>query len=236
LGLQSPYSAVEILEAIKTTIAANGSGSSYVRPILFGRTDYLCLAPKRQAASLAILATRFSFRLFSLKMKRPMALGVFEDLINPFSGAYASLKASGRYLINSIAKRHAALSGYDDAVLLDRRGDVTETTSGNIFILKANEVVTPPAGNIVEGITRNTVIAFLHDMGIPVRERQIPKSELLASDAVFVTGTAAGIVGARSVHLRKLDRKPAFLRELQRRYLRLLEAQDVDSDRCLKDV
>lgn len=226
LGLSVKYSHNDIIMAIKDVITSNGWRSYYVRPLVYSQDNYLRLTRRNIPSILAVLIKPFNFQVFSIRMRIPISLLCFEGMSNPFKGKYASLKASGRYLINAVAKRHADLSGYDEAVLLDQNGHVSETTAANIFLIKDNKIYTPPLGNIIGGITRKTAIDILYAMGIMVGERDISKGELLGSDAIFITGTAAGIVAVRQICHRRLDVTHRILAELQNRYLNIISAKD----------
>ncbi len=226
MGFNLKYSNNEIIKIIENTIRFNSLSSYYIRPILFSETAYFKLLPGRSGARLAILLKPFHFRLFSLKMKIPVSLTCCDSIINPFSGDFSSLKVSGRYLINILAKRQARRSGFDDAVLFNCRGYVTETTSANIFILRKGKVQTPPLGNIIDGITRRTVIEILASMGISVIERGITKEEILDSDAIFTTGTATGIVPVKQIDKIKLNSSHILVREIQRRYIEIIKGSN----------
>lgn len=219
VGIDTRYTAEDVIGAIRTTVGYNGLNTYYIRPLLFREGDYLRLVHKRTPVRLAILLNSFHFRFFTLTMRRPIALTAFDGLINPFGGAFASLKVSGRYVINMLAKKHAVSLGFDDAVLFDSRGNTTETTSANVFVKRGNELLTPAVGNIIDGITRRTVIKILHQMGIQVREGVISRDELLSSDGMFITGSAAGIVPVARIGDRKFSTRIPWLPELQKRYL-----------------
>jgi len=89
-----------------------------------------------------------------------------------------------------LAKKEANNLGYNDAILFNLRGKVAETTSANIFMVKDNKVITPPLGNIIDGITRKTVIRLLLDMNVEVKQEDISKERFLNFGALFLTGTA----------------------------------------------
>ncbi len=226
LGLDIVYSKDDIIKAIKRVVKLNGLNSYYIRPILFSKDSYLKLLPSKRNTSLAILLKPFNLRLFSLKMKIPISLACFEGLINPFCGEYSSLKASGRYLISALAKKHASELGYDDVVLFGKDGNITETSTANIFILKNNEIKTPPLDNVLDGITRKTVIGILSKMSVRIKQEEITKKELLNSDAAFITGSAKGIVSIKKIEKKKLNSSHGIIKELQERYIKVITGSD----------
>ncbi len=109
-------------------------------------------------------------------------------------------KVCGQYVNSVLAKRAAAAAGYDEAILLDDDGNVAEATGENLFVVRGGALVTPPCSQpILEGITRDAVIALARDLGLAVREERFAKDSLLLADEVFLTGTAAEITPVREI-------------------------------------
>lgn len=118
-----------------------------------------------------------------------------EDRSLPLRG-----KISGAYITSSLAKTEAVESGFDEAILLNSQGKVSEATGMNIFAVRRGTIVTPGFDqDILEGITRDSVLTIARDLGIPVQERPIDKSELLIADEVFLSGTAAKITPVKRI-------------------------------------
>lgn len=109
-------------------------------------------------------------------------------------------KISGAYITSSLAKTEAVNSGFDEAILMNSQGKVSEASGMNIFIVRHGKIITPGFDqDILEGITRESVIKIAQDLGIEVIERPVDKSELLIADEVFLTGTAAKVVPVKQV-------------------------------------
>ena len=118
-----------------------------------------------------------------------------EDRSLPLRG-----KVSGAYITSSLAKTEAVDSGFDEAILMNSQGKVSEATGMNIFIVRNGQLITPGfEQDILEGITRSSVITIANDMGIPVVERPIDKSELFIADEIFLSGTAAKITPVKQI-------------------------------------
>lgn len=118
-----------------------------------------------------------------------------EDRSLPLRG-----KISGAYITSSLAKTEAVESGFDEAILLNSQGKVSEATGMNIFIVRRGTVIAPGFDqDILEGITRDSVLTIARDLGIPVQERPIDKSELLIADEVFLSGTAAKVTPVKRI-------------------------------------
>ena len=118
-----------------------------------------------------------------------------EDRSLPLRG-----KISGAYITSSLAKTEAVESGFDEAILMNSQGKVCEASGMNIFMVRNNKLVTPGFNqDILEGITRDSVITIARDMGIEVEERAIDKTELLIADEVFLSGTAAKVTPVKRI-------------------------------------
>lgn len=118
-----------------------------------------------------------------------------EDRSLPLRG-----KISGAYITSSLAKTEAVESGFDEAILMNSQGKVSEATGMNIFIVRNGQLITPGFDqDILEGITRDSVLTLAKDLGIPLVERPIDKSELLIADEVFLSGTAAKITPVKRI-------------------------------------
>lgn len=103
-------------------------------------------------------------------------------------------KMGGNYLNSILATQEAKRNGYDEAIMLDHLGNVSEAPGENIFVVRNGKVITPPSSSsALEGITRDSVIELVHDMGYECIEREIPRTELYLADEIFLTGTAAEI-------------------------------------------
>jgi len=138
-----------------------------------------------------------------------------------------------------LAKREAKLGGYDEAILLDANGFVSEGSGENIFIVKNGVVRTPPlAAAILAGITRDTTIQLLREQGIEVREDMIARDELYVADEVFLTGTAAEITPVRDIDHRKIGRGEAgpLTRRLQESFFSIVKGNDTKHDHWLTFV
>ena len=118
-----------------------------------------------------------------------------EDRSFPLRG-----KISGAYITSALAKTEAVESGFDEAILMNTQGKVCEATGMNIFMVRNGQLITPGLDqDILEGITRDSILQIAKDLGIPTQERSIDKSELLLADEVFLSGTAAKITPVKRI-------------------------------------
>ena len=151
----------------------------------------------------------------------------------------ARVKSSGSYINSALAKSEAMQNGFDEALFLDNRGFVCEGSAENIFIIRDKELITPPlAGNVLEGITRRTLIELAQDMGIPILERDIARGELYIAEEVFLCGTGAQIAWVSEVDHRQIrngDLGPVT-KKLRETFLRIVNGEDKNYDKWLRPV
>jgi branched-chain amino acid aminotransferase len=111
-------------------------------------------------------------------------------------------KISGNYPNSVLAKTESLRLGFDEAIMLDAQGMVAECTGENIFVVRKGRLFTPPPGAILEGITRDSIMTLARDLGHEVVEQPISRDQLYIADEVFVTGTAAEVIGLREIDFR----------------------------------
>lgn len=145
-----------------------------------------------------------------------------EDRSLPLRG-----KISGAYITSSLAKTEAVLSGFDEALLLNSRGKVSEASGMNLFLVRDGKLITPGVDqDILEGITRASVMELAKEMGIEVIERPVDKTELFIADEVFLTGTAAKITPIRQLESTTLGKERPVMNALRQRLIEITEGRD----------
>jgi branched-chain amino acid aminotransferase len=128
----------------------------------------------------------------------------------------AAAKATGQYLNSGLAKVEAVKSGYDEAIMLNLYGYVADATGENVFVVRDGMVITPPlSAGPLGGITRDSVMTIASDLGIPVIEAELVRTDLYTADEAFMTGTAAEVVPIRSVDDRDLGELGPITRKIQ---------------------
>ena len=149
-----------------------------------------------------------------------------EDRSLPLRG-----KISGAYITSSLAKTEASLSGFDEALLLNSRGKVSEASGMNLFIVRDGNLITPGVDqDILEGITRASVIELAKSMGLNVIERPVDKTELFIADEVFLTGTAAKITPIKQIESTKLVGDRTIMEKLKSKLIEITEGRSKDYD------
>jgi branched-chain amino acid aminotransferase len=138
-------------------------------------------------------------------------------------------KISGQYVNSFLANREAAMSGYEEAILLDTEGYVAEGSGENIFIVKGGVLQTPPLSSaVLAGITRDTVLRIAHDQGIPVKEEKFTRDTMYLADELFMTGTAAEVTPVREVDNRRIGRgEPGpVTKKIQEMFFRVVRGEE----------
>jgi branched-chain amino acid aminotransferase len=145
-----------------------------------------------------------------------------EDRSFPLRG-----KISGAYITSSLAKTEAVASGFDEAILMNSQGKVCEASGMNIFLVRDGQLITPGFDqDILEGITRDSVLAIARELGIPVVERAVDKSELFIADEVFLSGTAAKVTPIRQIENYKLPSDRPITEKLRYQLTAITENRD----------
>ncbi len=193
MGFEIPYGLEEIEQATRETVAAQGFADAYVRPVAWRGSEMMGVSAQDTKIHLAIAVWEWpsyfspEARLKGIKLatatwRRP----------SPETAPVHS-KAAGLYMICTLSKHAAEADGFDDALMLDWRGRVAETTGANIFLVIDGALHTPVPDCFLDGITRRAVMALATARGIAIHERIIMPDELARADEIFVTGTAAEV-------------------------------------------
>jgi branched-chain amino acid aminotransferase len=155
-----------------------------------------------------------------------------EDRSLPLRG-----KISGAYITSSLAKTEAVKSGFDEALLLNSRGKVSEASGMNLFIVRDGVLITPGVDqDILEGITRASILELAKEMEIPVLERAVDKSELVVADEVFLSGTAARVTPVRRIETTELSTQRPVMERLRERLTAITEGRDPQYDHWVTRV
>lgn len=214
----------EVLRALNTFLKTNRPNKPiYLRPFVY--TSDLGIAPR-------LHNIETDFLIYGLELGDYLSPeGVTcrfsswtrqEDRSLPLRG-----KISGAYITSSLAKTEAVMSGFDEALLLNSHGKISEASGMNLFIVRDNILITPGVDqDILEGITRASVIEIAKRSGIKVIERPVDKSELLISDEVFLTGTAAKITPIRRLETTELNNKRPVMELLRQKLTAITEGRD----------
>ena len=199
-----PFERDSIEQACLETLRRNHLAAGYLRPLVFVGDGEMGLNPGNNAIRVAIIAWAWGKYLGDEGVERGIRAKVSSFSRHFVNAKMTKGKTCGDYVNSILAKREALLDGYDEAILLDSQGLVSEASGENIFAVRDGVVATPPLYSVLGGITRATLIELARDKGIPVEERAITRDELYVADEVFLTGTAAEVTPVREIDHRQV--------------------------------
>ena len=202
--LEIPFSEKEIEAAILETLRQNHLEEGYIRPLVFIGEGEMGLNPGDNPIRTAIITWPWGKYLGEEGLERGIRAKVSSFSRHHVNAKMTKGKTCGDYVNSILAKREALLDGYDEAIMLDTQGLVSEASGENIFLVVGGTLHTPPLPTVLGGITRATVIEIARDKGIPVEERPITRDELYIADELFLTGTAAEVTPIREVDRRTI--------------------------------
>ena len=195
-----PYQQETLREATHELIRRNGLRSCYIRPLAF--RGYGEMGLYAQSAPIDVMIAVWSWGAYLGEESKRDGIRAHVSSWRSLSGEslIPHAKASGQYLNSILAKTESVRSGYDEAILLDDRGCVSEGSGENIFLVRDGTLITPGhTSAILDGITRRSVIQIAGDLGYGIEERDIARAELYLAEEVFLTGTAAELVPVREI-------------------------------------
>jgi branched-chain amino acid aminotransferase len=193
LDFQIPFTVAQIDEACKQTAARNGLENCYVRPLAWRGPEQMGVSAQATRTHVAVATWEWGSYYDPAQLRKGVRLTYAKYKRPSPETAPTSAKAAGLYMICTISKHAAEKDGFSDALMLDWRGYLAETTSANLFLIRDGVIHTPKPDCFLDGITRRSVIGLAKQMGFEVVERHIPADELGSFSEVFVTGTAAEI-------------------------------------------
>jgi branched-chain amino acid aminotransferase len=204
LGVRDfPYTVDDLRQAVFQTIRANNFKECYIRPLMYLKGPMgMNMDLSRPAVGIAAWEWGPYLGNEAKQTGVHMMVASFTRL-HP-NVAMTKAKISGNYVNSLMVKTLALRSGYDEAVILDPQGFVAECTGENIFMLRKGVLYTPPLNTVLEGITRDSVLILARDLDIPTEETMISRDQLYIAEEVFISGTAAELVGVKMIDFRKV--------------------------------
>jgi len=233
--MEIPYGRAELREACLDALRRNELADGYVRPLAFIGHGAMGLHPGSNPVRVAVIAWTWGRYLGEEGLTRGIHAKVSTFSRHQVNSKMTKGKTCGDYVNSILAKREALLDGYDEAIMLDPQGLVSEATGENIFVVRDDALHTPPLPTVLEGITRATVIELARDAGLDVVERPLTRDELYIADEIFLTGTAAEVTPVARVDHRRIgggERGPVTAR-LQQAFFDLVQGRTPKYDHWL---
>ena len=205
LMMPLPYSIDEMVQAVKDTVRSTGLPSCYVRPIAYYGYGEMGLNTLPCSVDMAIACWPWGAYLGDDSLTKGVRMKISSWARHDHNIMPPAAKTTGNYANSSLAKVEALKAGYDEALLLNRAGFVSEGTGENVFVARNGTLITPPlSAGALEGITQSTVIAIAHDLGFDVEFGNLSRSDVYIAEEMFVCGTAAEVSSVRSVDDREI--------------------------------
>ncbi len=226
--LSLPFSTADLVEATKELVKCNGVEECYIRPIVFSGYGEMGLNPSGCEIDAVIAIWPWGAYLgedgiqHGVRTKISSFRRLDHNIMPP------AAKASGNYPNSILAKLEAVKAGYDEAIMLNGHGYVTDGSGENVFVVRNGVVTTPPlhAGPL-DGITRDCIVTIARNLGYDVVEDNLVRTDLYSADEMFLTGTAAEVVPVSEIDDRKLGEPGPITKELQATFFASLRG-DVD--------
>jgi branched-chain amino acid aminotransferase len=202
LRMKIPFGFEQVAEAQREVVRANKLESCYIRPLTWIGSEKLGVSPKGNTIHLMIAAWAWGAYLGDEGLARGIRVKTSSYTRHHVNITMTQAKATSNYSNSILANMEATDDGYDEALLLDASGFVSEGAGENVFVVKNGTVYTPDlSAGALNGITRNTVFAICQDLGLKLVEKRITRDEIYIADEAFFTGTAAEVTP-----IRELDR------------------------------
>ncbi|HET6834459.1 MAG TPA: branched-chain amino acid transaminase [Acidimicrobiales bacterium] len=205
LMMPLPYSVDEMVRAVKDTVRSTGLPSCYVRPIAYYGYGEMGLNTLPCSVDVAVACWPWGAYLGDDALTKGVRMKISSWARHDHNIMPPAAKTTGNYVNSSLAKVEALKAGYDEALLLNRAGFVSECTGENVFVARHGKLISPPlSAGALEGITQSTVMAIARDLGFDVELGDLSRSDLYIAEEMFVCGTAAEVSSVLSVDDREL--------------------------------
>ncbi|MFY7955764.1 MAG: branched-chain amino acid transaminase, partial [Burkholderiaceae bacterium] len=199
-----PFDMDTLIEAQKEVVRANQLESCYLRPLVWIGSEKMGVSARGNTIHVGIAAWPWGAYLGEEGLKRGIRVKTSSFTRHHVNVSMVRAKASGYYINSILANQEVTAEGYDEALLLDTDGYVSEGAGENVFLIRNGKIYTPDLASCLDGITRDAVLTMARDLGIDVIEKRITRDELYCADEAFFTGTAAEITPIRELDNRQI--------------------------------
>ena len=199
-----PYTSEQLCQAVVDTVAASKMESCYIRPLIFSDGSAYSLNLDAYKPRIGIAVWEMGIYLGEEALKAGIRANVSSFTRHHPNVMLTKAKSTGNYTNSIFAKTESVRLGFEEAIMLDPQGYVSECTGENLFVVRNGQVITPFTASILEGITRDSILTLCNDMGIETVEKPISRDQLYIADELFVCGTAAEIIAIRELDFRTI--------------------------------
>ena len=199
-----PYDMETLMAAQRDVVRANQLESCYLRPLVWIGSEKMGVSARGNTIHVAIAAWPWGAYLGEEGISKGIRVKTSSFARHHVNVSLVRAKAVGYYVNSILANQEALADGYDEALLLDTDGYVSEGSGENVFVIRNGTLYTPDLASCLDGITRDAVLTMARDLGIPVIEKRITRDEVYCCDEAFFTGTAAEITPIRELDNRQI--------------------------------
>jgi branched-chain amino acid aminotransferase len=199
-----PFDMETLIEAQKEVVRENQLESCYLRPLVWIGSEKMGVSARGNTIHVGIAAWPWGAYLGEEGLQRGIRVKTSSFTRHHVNVSMVRAKASGYYINSILANQEVTTEGYDEALLLDTDGYVSEGAGENVFLIRNGKIYTPDLASCLDGITRDAVLTMARDLGIDVIEKRITRDELYCADEAFFTGTAAEITPIRELDNRQI--------------------------------
>jgi branched-chain amino acid aminotransferase len=238
LRMKMPFDQQTISEAQRAVIRENGLKEGYLRPMCFLGSEGMGLRAEGLQTHVIVAGWEWPSYMDPAAREAGIKVRTSSYTRHHVNITMCKAKANGNYINSMLALREAIDSGCEEALLLDNEGYVAEGSGENVFIVRNGRVHTPELTSCLEGVTRDTILNFVRDMGLELVERRITRDEVYIADEAFFTGTAAEVVPIRELDGRQIGsgRRGPVTEQLQTRYFDLVRGKLAEYPQWLTPV
>ena len=202
--MQMPYDMETLMAAQLDVVRANKLESCYIRPLAWIGSEKMGVSARGNTIHVSIAAWPWGAYLGEEGLAKGIRVKTSSFTRHHVNVSMVRAKASGYYINSILANQEVTAEGYDEALLLDTEGYVSEGAGENVFIVKAGKIYTPDLASCLDGITRDSVLTMARDLGIEIIEKRITRDEIYCADEAFFTGTAAEVTPIRELDNRTI--------------------------------
>lgn len=228
LGMKMPFDQATINEATKAAVRENGLKSGYIRPMAFYGAEAMGISAKNLTVHVIVAAWPWGAYLGKEALENGIRVKTSSFARHHSNVTMCRAKANGNYMNSIMAHREAEQDGYDEALLLDVDGFVSEGSGENVFIVRDGKLYTPDPSSALIGLTRDTIMQLAGELGIEVIEKRITRDEVYIADEAFFTGTAAEVTPIRELDNRAIGKgsRGPITEKLQSMYFDLVHGRN----------
>lgn len=202
--MKLPFDMETLMAAQREVVRANQLESCYIRPLAWIGSEKMGVSARGNTIHVSVAAWPWGAYLGEEGLAKGIRVKTSSFTRHHVNISMVRAKASGYYINSILANQEVTADGYDEALLLDTEGYVSEGAGENVFIVKAGKIYTPDLASCLDGITRDSVLTMARDLGIEVIEKRITRDEIYCSDEAFFTGTAAEVTPIRELDGRQI--------------------------------